>query len=111
MFFIAAGSSSDDDGDGDDNVVSQRSVFQPLRQFVFFLLLWQAFYCVSNAALNILLKFLSTFARVFGTVFASDMLQQFSSEIHHSTIAAHKLLWNSSGNNFVGYVVCPRFHQ
>ena len=64
-----------------------------------------------SSALNVLLKFKSTFVRVFGTVFASDRLQQFSSEIPYSTVAAHKLLWNGNINNFIEYVVCPRCHS
>ena len=100
-------SSSDDDHD----IASQKTVSQPLWQMMFFLLLWQSLYRVSNAALNVLLKFLSTFVRVFGTVFASDRLQQFSSEIPPSTVAAHKLLWNTNESNFIEYVVCPSCHS
>lgn len=87
--------------------MSQRNVSQPLWQLTFFLLLWQSLYRVSNTALNVLLKFLSTFVRVFGAVFASNKLQQLSSEIPHSTVAAHKLLWNTDQDDFITFVVCP----
>lgn len=51
------------------------------------------------------------FIRVFGSIFANDKLQQLSAELPHSTIAAHKLLWNTSELDFVEYVVCPGCHS
>ena len=94
----------------DDEVSKESSPDQPLWQLLFFLLLWQSIYRVSNTAVNVLLKFLSIFIRVFGGAFAGNRLQQFS-EIPLSTVAAHKILWNTKQVNFIEYVVCPSCHS
>ena len=85
---------------------------RPLWQLLFFLLMWQSLYRVSNAAVNVLLKFITLFVRLFGQVFAptanADAIHKFSAVIPNSTIAAHKLLWNTNQDEFTSYVVCPK---
>ena len=41
----------------------------PIWQLLYFLLIWQSVYRVSNAAMNTLLKFISVFVRVIGRAF------------------------------------------
>lgn len=66
-------SSSDEDGnDGrtEKDSTSESPLSWPAWQLMYFLLMWQTLYCVSNAALKVLLKFLSLFVLLFGRAFA-----------------------------------------
>ena len=105
-------SSSDshsDDGDDDnvdDDTAHRSRVSQPVWQLAYFLLLWQSLFCVSNAAVDVLLKFLSAFVRVFGGPFSTT-----ASETPRSTLAAQKVLWKTNQDQFVEYVVCPSCHS
>jgi len=80
----------------------------PLWQFVFFILLWQAMYRVSNAAITALLKILNVFIREVGTAYASLSLHQVFDNVPLNTDAANHFLWSSKEHeSFVAYVVCP----
>ena len=85
---------------------------RPVWQLVYFLLMWQTLYRVSNTALKVLLKFLSLFVLLFGRAFApaavNESLHRFAAEIPHSIQNGHKLLWNTTGDDFITFVVCPK---
>ena len=70
--------------------------------------MWQALHRISNAALNTLLKFLSVFISLISKAFAIDKLQSFAKQIPQTISRAHKLIWNTSNNQFIVYVVCPK---
>lgn len=53
-----------------------QDVPEPLWQRVFFLMLWQGLYRISNAALNVLFALISTFIKVFGNAFGSQQDQR-----------------------------------
>ena len=55
--------SSDNDTGTDSGECTDKN--QPIWQLVYFLVLWQSLYRISNAALTALLKFLSLFFRIF----------------------------------------------
>lgn len=64
-------SSSDEDENGMIEENNSESVPSwPVWQLVYFLLMWQTLYRVSNTALKVLLKFLSLFVLLFGRAFA-----------------------------------------
>ena len=54
------------DSESEDDGISDIDTDDPLWQFVFFLMLWQGLYRVSNAAINMLFSFILIFVKVFG---------------------------------------------
>ena len=87
-----------------------RKVSLPVWQLLFFLLMWQWLYNVSNAAMNTLLRFLQTFVRLFGQTFAPDVENphRVTEEIPISTSTALDLLHGTNGDEYIVYVVCPK---
>ena len=106
-------SSSDEDGNNTtEEANSESPVSRAIWQLMYFLLMWQTLYHVSNAALKVLLKFLSLFVLLFGRAFAPaaeyESLHKFATEIPHLIQDGHKLLWNTRGDDFITFVVCPK---
>ena len=97
--------SSDDEAPEQSTTIAPS---QPLWQLLFFLLMWQALYRVSNAALNTLLRFMALFLHLLSRVFASDNLRRFAERIPKNISGTRKLLWNTNRDGFVTYVVCPK---
>ena len=91
-------SSSDEDGNSmtEEDNNSESPLSRPIWQLMYFLLMWQTLYRVSNAALKVLLKFLSLFVLLFGRAFAPaaeyESLHRFATGIPHSIQNGHKLL-------------------
>ena len=82
-------SSSDEDENSMIEENNSESVpCRPVWQLVYFLLMWQTLYRVSNTALKVLLKFLSLFVLLSGQAFAPaadyESLHIFAAEIPHS---------------------------
>ena len=84
-------SSSDDEDEAPEQSTTE-APSQPLWQLLFFLLMWQALYCVSNAALGTLLRLLTLFLQLSSQVFVSDNLCKFAETIPKNISGAHKLL-------------------
>ena len=105
-------SSSHEDGNNTTEGNSESPVSRAIWQLMYFLLMWQTLYRVSNAALKVLLKYLSLFVLLFGRAFAPaaeyESLHKFATEIPHSIQNGHKLLWNTKGDDFITFVVCPK---
>ena len=97
--------------DEDEVSVKECSTTEPIWQIVFFLMLWQSLYRVSNTALNVLLKALAVFVRVIGTSFSGNKVESLSSNMPRDTKAAHKLLFHTGEDDFINYVVCPKCHS
>ena len=76
----------------------------PIWQLLYFLLIWQSVYRVSNAAMNTLLKFISAFVRVVGKF----TIGQESTVFPHTVSRAHSYLRNTHNDDFTVYVVCPK---
>ncbi len=83
---------------------------QPIWQFLFFLLFWQALFRISNAALTSLLCFFKYFTRLLGNAFQCDQLTQFSEKLPRALSAAFSIV-GITGDEFVQYVVCPSCHS
>ena len=79
----------------------------PLWQLVFFLLLWQSVYKVSNAAITCLLRFLKVFVRAFGRAYSDMPLHHVLDSVPSNADNAHRYVWGCKGSNFLTYVVCP----
>ena len=77
----------------------------PVWQLVFFLLLWQSMYRISNAAITALLRFFNVFGRMIGA-FTSHRVNSMES-VPLSADTAHQYLWSCKDKSFVTYVVCP----
>ena len=87
----------------EDTCTPTQSCSKPVWSLVFFLLLWQAVYHVSNAAI---LSLLSYFAVFVGNAFQCQSLILMAENIPHSYPKLRKLLGMS--DNFIEYVVCPK---
>ena len=101
-------SSSDEeeiDHSGSDQSTAATS--QPVWQLVYFLLMWQSLFRISNAALTVLFKFLKLFVSLFGHAFAHDA-HNFEGQMPNTLQNAHGLLWKSKKDEFVTFVVCPK---
>ena len=78
-----------------------------LWQLTFFILLWQSIYKVSNAAITVLLKFLTVFVRMLSRAYSNIPLSKLAEKIPTTAEAAQKFLWLGREQSFVTYVVCP----
>lgn len=98
-------SSTDEDEDASDEPTrySASSSSGPIWQMVFFLLMWQSLYRVSNAAISILLKFISTFVHVFGRAFTTS--QQLN--IPNTISSAQSYIFTHQSEDIHYFVVCP----
>ena len=74
----------------------------PIWQLLYFLLIWQSVYRVSNEAMNALLKFISVFVRVMGRAFTTGNI------IPNTVSRARSYLQNTENDDFTQYVVCPK---
>ena len=100
---IWSSSSDDEDHAVKENEKSPSAASRPIWQLLFFLLMWQSVYRVSNAALNTLLKFLVHFVRLFGQAFTTG-----DESIPCTISNAHNFLWKTNHDAFIMYVVCPK---
>ena len=106
---------STSDSDSADNCQMRASIIRPARfplllnfyQFFGFLLLWQAAFNVSNAAISVFMKFFKYFILLLGRAFGCDSLSTTSDQlpITRETVA---LLLRSGERAFTEYVVCPK---
>ncbi len=97
------------DSESEDDGISDIDTDDPLWQFVFFLMLWQGLYRVSNAAINMLFSFILIFVKVFGVA-----LTGVESKMRYwprTTSHASDLLWKKDKEDFTEYVVCPDCHS
>ena len=76
----------------------------PVWQLVFFLLLWQSLYKISNVAISGLLKFLKIFVHLFGGAYSGINILE---DVPSSTDGALKFLGLNKDSSFITYVVCP----
>lgn len=99
-------SSSEDEAESQSDMLNNEPLsFQPLWQLVFFLLLWQSIFRISNMAMEVLLKLLSLFIKLFGKAIVSDE-NVIADKIPNDIPAAYKFLSKKS-DDFISYVVCP----
>ena len=75
------------------------------RHFFGFLILWQAVFNISNAAISVFLKFFKHFILLLGRSYNSDPLCSASSPLPRETILR---LLNSGEGAYIEYVVCPK---
>lgn len=98
---------SEEESESEDGETSEdeagSGTAHPLWQLVYFLLLWQSIFRVSNAALSILLKFLGVFFRSFGEAYSGLNF----TKIPQNVDAARKYLLHGEEELFITYVVCP----
>ena len=79
---------------------------KPVWNLTFFVILWQAVYHTSNAAVMSLLSFMKYFTLFVGNAFGCQPLIKISSEIPLAYPKLRKLLGMADG--FIEYVVCPK---
>ena len=81
-----------------------------LWNLLFFILLWQSIYRVSNAAVGTILKIFKAFLQLFikGIVSTPEQSQMFNLYIPTNVKAAQRILWSTSKDDFICYVVCPK---
>lgn len=60
--------------------------------------------------MNVLFKFLSLFFHIFSLVLLRDG-KQFYSQIPCNILQAQKLLWKTTKEHFIEFVVCPKCHS
>ena len=112
-------SSSESDPDADDNNTimththdsqppSHKAKFHPLfYQFFGFLILWQAAFNISNAAISAFMKLFKYFILLLGRAFNCNSL---STSANHLPINRELIvqLFNSCEKVYTEYVVCPK---
>ena len=101
-----------DDTD-DDTVVSEptrNTSSQPIWQLLFFLLLWQSVFRLSNAAITSLLCFLKYFIGAVGNAFQCFQVVALSQQVPQTLSCAHSYVGIAT-NEFIEYVVCPSCHS
>lgn len=103
-------SSDEDHANTEVEQSRQENPSQPIWQLLFFLLMWQSLFRVSNAALSVLLKFLALFVRLFGNAFVphSEQLHELTASIPRDVSGARRFLWKTNEDDFITYVVCPK---
>ena len=79
-----------------------------LRIYLFFLLMFQSIFRLSDNALDILLKFLSTFFKSLGKI--SSLPESFLQSLPSSLYAARKMSGNER-DQFERFVSCPNCHS
>ena len=100
-------SSDDDDLIENTNPIPAPDCSRPVWQPVFFLLLWQSVYRVSNAAITSLLKFFTLFVHSIGLAYVALSVEHVLENIPSNIDAAHLYLWQCKDQSFVTCVVCP----
>lgn len=98
--------SSSDEENSEEECGDHSSSSNPVWTLVFFLVLWQAVYRVSNAAITSILSFFRYFTLFVGNAFRCEGMKKMAGEIPLSYPKAQKLL--GMKNAFTEYVVCPR---
>ena len=76
------------------------------KLYVFFLLMFQSTFRLSDTALTVLLSFLSTFLMLLAKHYKLEDLISFCSGLPQSTVAARKMIGDDR-NNFEKYTCCP----
>lgn len=76
------------------------------KLYVFFLLMFQSTFRLSDTALTVLLSFLSTFLMLLAKHYELEGLISFCTELPQSTVAARKVIGDDR-NNFKKYACCP----
>lgn len=89
------------------------SHYSLLWNLLYFILLWQSIYRISNAAVGTLFKFLKSFLQMFVKVFVTtpESSQEFCRHIPINVKAAQHILWNTTKDAFISYVVCPKCYS
>ena len=82
----------------------------PVRILMLFVLLWQAVFHVSDAALAMLVIFLHHFFRVLSALEESNALRVLVNAWPKSVKAIHRAM-GIERQNFTQYVVCPKCHS
>ena len=77
------------------------------RHFFGFLILWQAVFNISNAAISVFMKFFKYFILLLGRAYNSDSLCSASSPLPTTRETILRLL-NSGEGAYIEYVVCPK---
>ena len=107
IFEIELDSSIESD---DENVVpgntteTERSA---AHLYVFFILMFQTLFRVSDAALNVLLSFFMLFLQKIAQIFHCEKLEDFSAKLPRNIHSARSITTDSR-NNFTRYACCPR---
>ena len=88
------------------NSSDEPTTSRPLWQLVYFLLLWQSLFRISNAALSVILKFLAAFFRSLGGAYAGFGISQICENMPVNVEAVQKYLSLQEKHDFITYVVC-----
>ena len=99
--------SSSEDEDDSDTLREDETNSQSIWQLLYFLLLWQSIFRISNIAMEVLLKSLSLLLNLFRKP-VSDEKTNVSYNIPNTVPAAFKLLFRKNKDEFITYVVCPK---
>jgi hypothetical protein len=88
----------------DNTTEAERSAAQ---LYIFFILMLQTLFRISDAALNVLLSFFMLFLRKIAQLFHCEKLEDFAVKLPQ-TVRGARSLTTDSRNNFTRYACCPR---
>lgn len=78
-----------------------------IQLYVFFLLMFQSTFHISDSATNVLLKFLRLFLGTLAMAHGLPTLQSFAEKLPRSGSVAKSMYSDGGGRNIVKYVCCP----
>ena len=79
----------------------------PTRLYLFFILMFQTLFRVSDAAINVLLSFFALYLQKLAILFHSEKLKVFASKLP-CTVHCARVAADSNRNNFTRYICCSR---
>lgn len=77
-----------------------------VRWFIIFVRLWQIMFNISDAAIKLLLKFVSTFFKLLATLTSLALIKNIASQLPPTLYLLRKYL-QSDKQSFVKYTICP----
>ena len=78
-----------------------------LKLLLYFIVIWQFAFNISNAAITNLLHFMKHFISALGHAFRSDTMQDMGDALPVTLQSVHRLI-SLQDNDFIKYVVCPK---
>ena len=101
----------DDQDDFDPDMQNtENSEDENNQDYVFFLLMFQTLFWLSDVALKIIFAFFATFLGLIVSTFKVAPLQALVTKLPRSLISARKVI-GTTLDNFVKYVCCPQYHS
>ena len=95
----------------DNESKEQTQEYKLLRVYLFFLLMFQTLFRVSDAGIRVLLVFFNTFIRLLARVFKLENLNNFVAALPSSLCATRKFTRQTKiRDDFEKFVACPDCH-